>query len=311
MKQIIILFSIFFISIQLYGQETIFFVQKKPNGQIEEFYVLKSDKNTKHGTYVKYRMAFGNVIILESGNFNNGQKHGDWQSFYDSNKYKNSLKERGTYFNGSRNGLWSTFYMDTTSNFTGIEKYGKKKTADSLAVNIEQKALKIKQAGIFIKDKRVGEWVTYNFNGELIQKYNFNTIELFYDREIKDSLEYNKTRKATFLGGKKFLIDYLNENITRGLPLLNRNNIHFKVSFTIDENGKITDLKVIDSNLLDKTNSNLLSVFYNLDSSWIVALDNGNKVKYTYQAEWKVSKEKTTHMAYHYKDWKVAFTLSD
>src|SRR5688572_23061467 len=96
----------------LYSQETKFvfkdIVLKNGIDFKEEYYVLLSDKKTKHGTYVKYRQPRGQFAIIESGNYVNGEKNGLWETFYNSvnRKLANSIETKGNYVNGKKNGVW-------------------------------------------------------------------------------------------------------------------------------------------------------------------------------------------------------------
>jgi len=308
MKYLIFLISFLSSTGCLLAQETTFIENKTPNGYFEEFYVLKDDKNIKHGAYVKYRYSFGTILVSESGNYEKGQKHGEWQYFHDSRKFRNSLKERGTYFTGLKNGLWTSFHLDSTTNNTTTAKYGKNKSTDSIAVNIGQKALKINQTGLFIKNKRIGEWVTYDYNGKILQKYNTTTSQLLYDSSIKDSSQLNLNRKALFLGGKNALTEYVQENISTFLPDLSSRPTILLVSIIIDKNGKVADVIINESNLSKATNRKIIDQIFKSDYYWIPALKNATKISHTIQVGWKISKERTASNA---EKWKVAFTLLD
>ena len=82
------------------AQETERKVVYAKNGDKEEFYVLKSDNNVRHGSYEK-KASFSHVI----GNYNNGLKDGVWTEFSSGSK----LRSRGAYRNDVRIGLWK-FY---------------------------------------------------------------------------------------------------------------------------------------------------------------------------------------------------------
>ncbi|MDF3076756.1 MAG: TonB family protein [Sphingobacteriaceae bacterium] len=71
---IFILF-IAFVPIFSLGQETKKVIDKEKN---ETYYVLKSDKATKHGEYQKF--GYNNALILK-GNFKNGIKDGVWECY--------------------------------------------------------------------------------------------------------------------------------------------------------------------------------------------------------------------------------------
>ncbi|MFN8347812.1 MAG: TonB family protein [Spirosomataceae bacterium] len=65
----------------------------------EEYYVLKSDKKIKHGSYER-RM---NEKIIETGFYKNNLKDSLWTQFF---THTGTIKEQGTYTNNERTGIW-------------------------------------------------------------------------------------------------------------------------------------------------------------------------------------------------------------
>ena len=82
------------------AQETERKVIRGKNGDKEEFYVLRSDNNIRHGSYEK-KTGFSHTI----GNYKNGTKDGVWTEFSTGSK----LRSRGSYANDARVGIWK-FY---------------------------------------------------------------------------------------------------------------------------------------------------------------------------------------------------------
>jgi TonB family protein len=74
----------------------------------EVFYVLKSDKNIKEGTYFRYT-NFGNKLVCE-GFYKNNLKDSLWK--YYSFRVENKLSASGSYKSDKRVGLWN-FYTYT------------------------------------------------------------------------------------------------------------------------------------------------------------------------------------------------------
>ena len=76
-----------------FGQETkkVTIKNKNPKSQ-EEYYVLKSNKSVKHGSYKKYN--YKNKLVFE-GHFTNGVKDSIWE-FYD---YQGNLEQKYNYTN--------------------------------------------------------------------------------------------------------------------------------------------------------------------------------------------------------------------
>lgn len=269
---------------QLLGQDTKF-VSRTHNLYTEEYYVLKSDKNIRHGSYVKYKSFLGQFLVFESGFYENGLKHGLWEYYGHSSANRSFfsryiwLKEKGYYAFGKKNGVWSTYYFDTTSNEVSYEKYRHKNRLDSVNIYIDQVDAKLKQAGMYLNDKRVGDWVAFDQQGELIQKYNFSRAELIVDLTLDDTLKFNTNRPALFIGGQTCLKDFLNYNLDYG-------NINWKnlsdsssveIFFTIDEfgnTGQIRQQGVLNSELVRE----LERLVSSTDGKWLPALKDKKKL---------------------------------
>ena len=113
-----LLLSALFITISVItcAQETIRKVNRLPNGDKEEFYVLKSDHKIMHGNYEK-KGSFSHV----TGTYDNGLKDGLWTEFSTGSK----LRSTGVYSKNERVGDWK-FYdwegeLEQEFNFTGNE----------------------------------------------------------------------------------------------------------------------------------------------------------------------------------------------
>lgn len=72
----------------------------------EIYYVLKSDKTTKHGEYIKRTEK---KRIIEQGYYNNGQQDSIWT--YYNKRYTSQILSQGLYKMGTKQGVWS-FYGD-------------------------------------------------------------------------------------------------------------------------------------------------------------------------------------------------------
>ena len=104
--------ALFLIAITLpaFGQETKQ-VKKEVDGDLEIYFVLKSDKKIKHGPYEKYLqysnpMAKGNLLI-ERGQYDNNLMTGTWIYCWGENE----LTSKGNYDKGLKSGNWE-YYRD-------------------------------------------------------------------------------------------------------------------------------------------------------------------------------------------------------
>lgn len=291
-----------------FGQETKF-VSKDGGGFIEEYYVLKSDKNLRHGTYVKYRQPFGQVVVIESGNYSNGLKHGLWEEFYNefSRKSWNAIKERGQYVSGKKNGVWTYYHLDTTTNVTNLEKVGQKRT-ESVNVSIDNKDAKLRMAGMYLNDKRVGEWTSWDRYGEIIQKYNFTTGRLGFENSIKDSTLWNSNRKPLFIGGLPGLSHYLATNIRMANTAfkVNQDSIHAIITFNIDQDGKTNSIEVTDNSGHKDLKAELIRLTSSTDTHWIPGLKNGFKSEYQFKLRYDIIRIEYTPTS---RKWKSHFSV--
>jgi TonB family protein len=106
MKTPIVFLIILSCPIFLFAQETVFInTQRKGyNSHHEEYYVLKSDRNVKHGPYK--RIYTWGKQVTEEGNYKNGKKDGLWIEYGWDGK---SISLKGNFANGVPIGVWE-FY---------------------------------------------------------------------------------------------------------------------------------------------------------------------------------------------------------
>lgn len=287
---IIVLMQLF--CLNLFSQETKF-SHKSIDNVTEEYYVLKENRKIKHGTYVKYESLFGKAFIIAAGSYENGQLHGSWEYYYRQeipNPFleRSVLKEKGSYFQGKRNGLWFSYYQDSSA--IVINKV-ESKEIDSLTINYEPRIFSV---GMYINDKRFGEWKFYDYNGSLCQKYNYSNSKLVYDRTLTDSLSYSN-HGPLYIGGQETLKKVFMDNFDKTSVFDNKldvNNINLdgnsksvKVifSFVVSRNGKIEDL-VINSDVNYASFKNEIKRLWSLTSdNWISGVFNNQPVNYPFQ----------------------------
>ncbi|MDP9046614.1 MAG: hypothetical protein M3N14_00655, partial [Bacteroidota bacterium] len=81
MKSIFLLLTCFFFLTTCFSQETIERKNKLTDSVTERFFVLKSDKETKHGLYLAF---FRRKTLIARGAYTKGKKTGGW-NFYSTN----------------------------------------------------------------------------------------------------------------------------------------------------------------------------------------------------------------------------------
>jgi hypothetical protein len=275
----------------VFAQETKFVSKKTTTVDLidyfEEYYVLKSDPNFREGTYVRYRGGWSGVVVLESGNYKNGDKVGLWETYYDPKRadQRNNIKEKGHYVNGKRNGLWMFFHLDTLASKSKTDTYGKKNKPDSINIHIEQRSTTLRQAGMYLNDKRVGEWTSFDIGGSLIQKYNFST-GIIYDKSLGDSINYNINRGPVFLGGRAQLDAHLFQTVRvfhvfDNLRRIQRDSVAAIATFTIDKTGEVNNIVLSQSSSWKKFDAELLTLIPTTENLWIPAIKDGKKIPST------------------------------
>jgi antitoxin component YwqK of YwqJK toxin-antitoxin module len=297
------------IHLDLLGQETKF-VLKEGQGFTEEYDVLKSDKKVKHGTYVKYRQPFGQYVIIESGAYQNGEKHGQWETFYNetSRKTWNKLKEKGNFVNGKKNGLWTYYYLDTAANTTNVEKSGANGKSKSVNVSIDQKNEKLRQAGMFLNDKRVAEWVSFDHEGEVFQRYNFSKSKLVFEKSLEDSTSYNANRKPLFIGGLLCLSNFLanNVNYVQIVSKVDRDSTYATINFIIDEQGKTQSVDIV-TNYDNKPFKDEIQRLISLtDFYWLPGLKEGLKIALPCKLIYNIVRSVNDQ---NFKSWRTSFEI--
>src|SRR6185503_19167524 len=106
-------------------------------------------------------------------------------------------------------------------------------------------------AGINVKGKQQGKWKFYHHNGQMSASEIYNKGKLisveYFDEEGKPQTDTSLvTRDATIKGGDGAWKKYLEKNLywPPGLKFNTPAEVTVGVSFTIDENGKVTDVEV-------------------------------------------------------------------
>ena len=113
----LLLLAFFLLSVTgIYAQETERKKNRLKNGDVEEFFVLKSDNSVRHGSYER-KGEFNRTI----GEYKNGLKEGMWTEYSKGSR----LRSRGAFTNNVQTGVWK-FYnwegeLEQEYNFTTKE----------------------------------------------------------------------------------------------------------------------------------------------------------------------------------------------
>lgn len=284
---IFILFITFHISAQELKTVTI---KDQSNYIREEISVLVSDIKVKQGVYRLYKY---DKLAME-GNYSFNLKNGEWKE-YDYNgkdvikeyNYKNDtlhgpyveyfsnkkIEKKGNYLNGLKQGLWEYYDNDHDLFERGSYKNGKEN----------------------------GEW-EYYYNGDLIQRYNFDDRKLIEnnDHSIQENvIIYDDLKNPidtidvmpVYLGGIGHLYHFIANEIE--YPRIARDNGiegTVFVQLIIDESGNVKSAKVYRG-IGGGCDEEAVRVLLLTSGKWVPAYDDGKPVemKYTQAIKYALS----------------------
>lgn len=288
-------------------EENIKRINKRGSLFDEEYYVLADNKKIKQGRYTKYRVLPNGVQLIETGNYKDNLKDGEWIYFYDLNanivklqgcignmslilpsnkEILNPISSKGNYVYGKKNGIWATYYMDTLSTADFQYSLNKKGKIDGTQIGIDQSGGKLQSIGMYRNDKRVGLWSFYDYNGQLLKKANLTTYKLFYDSTLKDSTTYNINRNPVYIGTEDNLVKGLRYELSEkvlGLNTMNAKKDSADVSFVIAIDGTIEETQVINSTYPKTQNDELLRFVKQTGGGWLPGMTNGVVVPKIYK----------------------------
>ncbi len=256
-----------------FAQETIL-VTKNRDKDYEEYSVLKSDKKIRQGDYIKLRKPlYGGFVLSESGRFDHGEKNGFWETYYKDN---NNIKSRGYYKNNLKDSLWIFYFPE------GIKRNLQEiQSGQGVRLEVLNAHPVISMTGNYLNGKLKGLWMYFDTGGNIVQKYDFDNDSLIFlgNGNIRN-------RASGFIGGDLLMNLYLNDTFDfEGLmkSIDSKINLHkgtIAFTFTIDENGRMIDIRETKNDLKNKKfyDRALLTV-NSLSGMWYPKMMNGSKMK--------------------------------
>ena len=180
--QLFLILSILFTTIVTTKAQEITRKSDHKNGIYEKYFVLKANKEIKHGQFFSfYKDYFFEDYIIEFGDYENNSKAGRWFTFYHRDP-SNFLKATGEYINGKKEGPWTHYYMDDSVNlFTsfGSQKTTRvikpKKSSERYQFEINPDNYKVASIGHYSKDVKTGTWEYYALSGKLMHVFDHST----------------------------------------------------------------------------------------------------------------------------------------
>jgi TonB family protein len=240
-------------------------VKENPNKFfVEQYYVLSTKPGIKQGLYQKYLAS--TLVLVQQGYFKDNRRDSVWAR-YDS---KGRMIELGGYSSGTKNGYWKNIIYNGDT-----------------AVAVRE--------GNWRDGNMVDSWTFRNPDGSLNYKCDFTKktiLEYGINEEPstfidnKDTLSATLDTPAIHMGGADTLLRLLSSNIKIPLTYPGRGGLkeipgNFKVllSFTVNENGKLEDYKVIRGSKKEYNDEALRALKLCDDGNWIPAIYKGHPVK--------------------------------
>lgn len=256
-KTTLILTAIFLlITVSAVGQKTKKVKKEYKNPWYSEvYYVLKKDRQIKHGNYQK--RGFMDHLMI-NGYYKNNLKDSVWTEYFWRTEI---IQSQGNYLNDKKTGTWEEYQL-----------------CDNKSV--------LKSKGAFVEGERTGIWEFYNKKAELINKYDFDNRKLVYFKP--DDTEYEIYTDSGFVKMKldcpPLLLCGASE-VTKVIgkmnypPLAQESGIDGKVSISllVDTTGVAYDHK-IDKGIGYGCDEEALKVVKQLPNDWLPAYMNGQPV---------------------------------
>ncbi len=230
---------------------------------IEEYQVLKSDKNVKHGYYVKSKnpknyVSLGVPIFKELGNYEKGQKTGKWYFFNDLG----DLESEGIYQNGLMQGLWITYYQAIFLNYVSFfaSAINKNYQLDKDGVfTINRDSLQLSSKGVYDKNLKIGSWNYYSREGDLIHKFDHTLNSMIYPDSILNTTVY---------WGRPYLESVLTVDLlVNTFNFKNKESGKMYVLFEVTETGMIQNVTFHNS-IDDDFNKGFMSGLMKTSGLW-------------------------------------------
>jgi hypothetical protein len=236
----------------------------------EVYYVLKSDKNMRHGQYLKYyeSMNMYDKAIEAYGNYDNGKKTGAW-IFCDAENAANPLLAIGEFKDDKKFGQWVYFYIpDSESNiiidFSGSTKHTKvllPKGNDPINISLDTLGIRTAAIGEYNENEKVGIWNYYYKNGSLACKYDFTHNTMIFNSGLTSFDQLGSLERFKSLFHKSIYEKKINNH---PFFLLN-SNVTFEIS-TLHDSISIQKINSTGSAPFAKTMEDIL---YKMSVDWI------------------------------------------
>jgi antitoxin component YwqK of YwqJK toxin-antitoxin module len=247
---LLVLFSASFLS---FSQKTVT-VNNKRNAYLEQYTVLASNKEIKHGGYIKFwKQATGNKYALEmTGSFVNNVKQGYWEYYYGGSEHpfsplNNNIKKKGFHKNGAMDSIWVFFYPENIPHV--LEEM--QEADGSKYLRIPGASPVVQKSGFYRNGVPAKEWKYYDLRGEHVHTYDFDLKQLTYSQgcDLRNCESDFLGRTAEHQLNEAFDMKNLMFSI-HNYQALKTSELTF--DFTIDEKGQIQNIIQKEGTLTNK-----------------------------------------------------------
>lgn len=250
MKKLLAFACVLFFSTPTYSQEITLVSKKKLPvneewGYVEEYYVLKSDKKKKHGSYIKLNQSYFGNALHSSGSYSNGKKDGFWQTYFGGN---NNIRSKGYYKNDLPDSVWQYFYPE--GDYKPLVEVSSPEGGSTLEIQNVNPIMS--KSGSYRNGKQTGTWEYFNHGEQTILKIDHDTKEVLFI-----SGQSPENHRAGYLGSEFDLYEHLYDTLAfRQLMKTIQNWSNQKpgkliFTFNINEQGRVENVwcaeKTIDN----------------------------------------------------------------
>ena len=272
-------------------------VQKYGVGEVEEFNVLKTDKNVRHGSYVRYLPAtFTGVAVFEAGSYDHGQREGEWRTFSEEKPW-NRISSVGVYHAGKKEGIWTYYHQYATGRPVAAQIVAKGTTPRAgYSVGINDTAAVPQAQGLYAQGNRVGLWTYFDWKGQVLQKIDHFSNQLLYWRPTTGPVLSGALAAANhpllYAGG----IDQLRMEIYSvmgiGFASSFEKNTSAEFIYRIDAAGKLTEVVSADAGGNTRYHKMLLLALTKVPPLWVPQVVEGKPEPAQYRVKVDIEVEK-------------------
>ena len=265
-------------------------------GEVEEYNVLVTDKKVRQGAYVRYRpMTFAGIAIMEAGSYDHGMKEGEWRVFSQDRPW-NCLLNKGGYHAGQPEGMWSYYHfkLERGSPFGRGNSLAATATPNGAgptagySVNISDTTAALQAQGLYAQGKRVGVWLYYDRQGQVIQKVDHFGQHLLYWRPESGSVVSGAaaaTHPVLYLGGKERLKEEvyhsLDSHFNTIYGVAKSGAVEFRVA--VDATGQRTEVALASGASPTRYEKLLLAALERVPATWLPQAAAGEPIAADYR----------------------------